>query len=127
MSNTRNTVQRALVLDAVYNMRFHPSADDIYEEIIKTHPNISKATVYRNLNLLAENNEIRKVKISDGADCFDYKCYKHYHAKCSKCGKVVDIEMEYIKDLEKQIKNTHSFNFVDHDITFNGICSDCKI
>ena len=126
MSNIRNTVQRTLVLDAVNKMKFHPNAEDIYTEIIKTYPNISKATVYRNLNLLAESNEIRRVKISDGADCFDYKCSKHYHAKCSKCGKVIDIEMEKIKDLDKQIKNNHNFNFDGHDIIFNGICSDCK-
>ena len=51
---TRNTIQRALVLEAVNRLQCHATADEIYAEIAKEHPHISRATVYRNLNLLAE-------------------------------------------------------------------------
>ena len=54
----RNTIQRALVLEAVKTLHCHATADEVYEEIIKEHPTISKATVYRNLNLLSEMGEI---------------------------------------------------------------------
>ena len=50
----RNTIQRSLVLEAVNRLHCHATADEVYEEIIKEHPTISKATVYRNLNLLSE-------------------------------------------------------------------------
>ena len=59
----RNTIQRALVLEAVKTLHCHATADEVYEEIIKEHPTISKATVYRNLNLLSEMGEIRRLEI----------------------------------------------------------------
>ena len=50
----RNTIQRSLVLEAVNKLQCHATADQIYAEIVKEHPTISRATVYRNLNLLRE-------------------------------------------------------------------------
>ena len=57
----RNTIQRSLVLEAVNKLQCHATADQIYAEIVKEHPAVSKATVYRNLNLLSEMGEIRKM------------------------------------------------------------------
>lgn len=50
---TRNTVQRQIVLQAVLRMHDHPTADTVYAAVAADHPSISKATVYRNLNQLA--------------------------------------------------------------------------
>ena len=58
----RNTIQRTLVLEAVNTLQCHATADEIYEAIAKEHPSVSKATVYRNLNLLSEMGEIRKIQ-----------------------------------------------------------------
>ena len=57
----RHTIQRTLVFDAVNKLQCHATADEIYEEIAKEHPNISRATVYRNLKQLAEAGEIRRL------------------------------------------------------------------
>ncbi|MFR7675832.1 MAG: Fur family transcriptional regulator [Acutalibacteraceae bacterium] len=122
----RNTIQRALVLEAVNELKCHATADEIYNAIVNEHPHISRGTVYRNLNQLSESGEIRKLEIPDGADRFDHRCHDHYHARCLKCGQVFDVEMEYIKDLEKKIKDTHGFEFSGHDIMFKGICPECK-
>ena len=122
----RNTIQRALVLEAVNELKCHATADEIYNAIVNEHPHISRGTVYRNLNQLSESGEIRKLEIPDGADRLDHRCHDHYHARCLKCGQVFDVEMEYIKDLEKKIKDTHGFEFSGHDIMFKGICPECK-
>ena len=58
--NRRNTKQRQLVAEAVRALE-HPSAEEIYAAVSRENPNIGKATVYRNLNLLAEQGEIGKV------------------------------------------------------------------
>lgn len=122
----RNTIQRALVLEAVNELKCHATADEIYHVIVNEHPHISRGTVYRNLNQLSESGEIRKLEIPDGADRFDHRCHDHYHTRCLKCGQVFDVEMEYIKDLENKIKDTHGFEFSGHDIMFKGICPECK-
>lgn len=122
----RNTIQRALVLEAVNKLKCHATADEVYQMVVSEHPNISKGTVYRNLNQLAEMGEIRKLEIPGSADRFDHRCHDHYHARCLKCGKVFDVDMDYIEGLEKQIRDTHGFEFSGHDLMFKGICPKCK-
>ena len=122
----RSTTQRALILEAVKELHTHVTADEVYDTLVKKYPNISRGTVYRNLNLLSDTGEIRKVEMTNGADRFEPKCYDHYHARCVKCSRIFDVEMEFIADLERNIKDTHGFEFIGHDIIFKGICSDCK-
>ena len=126
MSIKRNTIQRTIVLDTVTTLKSHATADEVYTEITKTHPSISRGTIYRNLNLLAKDGTIKKVEVPNGADCFDHRSFNHYHTKCSICGKVFDVEMDFIDDLQKWIKNTHGFEFDSHTIMFTGICPMCK-
>ena len=122
----RNTIQCALVLEAVNKLSCHATADEVYNALVKEHPHISRGTVYRNLQRLSDLGEIRKREIPGSADRFDHICSNHYHAKCVKCGRVFDVDMEYKTDLEKSIKDTHGFLFAGHDIVFRGICSECE-
>ncbi len=122
----RHTIQRSLVFEAVNKLQCHATADEIYEAIVKEHPNVSRATVYRNLNLLSETGDIRKIEIPGGAERFDHQCHDHCHVKCEKCGRVFDVDMEYMTDLEKSIKDDHGFAFTGYDILFRGICPDCQ-
>lgn len=122
----RNTIQCALVLEAVRQLMCHATADEIYEELIHKHPNISRGTVYRNLQRLCETGQIRKVEIPCGADRFDHHCSDHYHISCVRCGHVFDVDLAYMADLEQSITNTHGFVFTEHDIIFKGVCPDCQ-
>ena len=122
----RNTIQCTLVLETVNKLQCHATAEEIYNAIIQEHPTISKGTVYRNLNRLAEMGQIRKMEIPGGADRFDHLCHDHCHVKCEKCGRVFDVDMEYITGLEKNIKDSHGFQFTGYDILFKGICPSCK-
>ena len=96
----RKTIQRSLVLDAVNKLHNHATADEIYDAVIIEYPNISKATVYRNLNTLSEMGEIRKLEIPGGADRYDHCTHNHCHIKCDKCGRFFDVDMDYISGLE---------------------------
>ena len=121
-----NTIQRSLVLDAVNRLKSHATADEVYAEVAATHPNISKATVYRNLNLLSEMGMIRKLEIPGGADRFDHICKEHSHVKCEKCGRVFDIEIPYIDGLDNRVENRNGFELTGYDILFRGICPGCR-
>lgn len=122
----RNTIQCALVLEAVHKLKSHATADEVYAALAREHPNISRATVYRNLQRLCERGQIRKREVPGGADRFDHLCSDHYHIRCEKCGRVFDVDMEYIENLEHSIRDTHGFIFAGHDIIFKGICPDCQ-
>lgn len=122
----RNTIQRSLVLDAVNRLQCHATAEDIYDEIVRDHPNISRGTVYRNLKQLSEAGEIRKLEVPGGTDRYDHLTHNHYHARCLKCGKVFDVDMDYIENLASSVKDTHGFAISGHDIMFKGLCPKCK-
>ena len=123
---TRNTIQRLLVYEAVNKLQCHATADEVYNSIVKEHPNISRATVYRNLNRLSEMGKIRKIEIPGGADRFERWCHPHYHIRCERCGRVFDVDMDYIPHLEANVRDTHGFELTGHDILFTGICPQCR-
>ena len=62
MISRRNTIQKDLVRNTVYEMRRHVTANEVYEFIKEAYPAIGKGTVYRNLDILVEEGALRKVK-----------------------------------------------------------------
>ena len=63
--------QREAIKASLMNRCDHPTADALYASIREEFPNISLGTVYRNLNLLVETGEIRKLSCGSGADHYD--------------------------------------------------------
>ena len=63
MTSRRNTIQKDLVRNTVYEMRRHVTAIEVYEFIKEAYPTIGKGTVYRNLDILVEEGALRKVEI----------------------------------------------------------------
>lgn len=121
----RNTRQRQLVLEAVYRLR-HPDAEEVYSEVAREHPHVSKATVYRNLNLLAQQGDIRKVETAECAARFDGRTETHYHFRCRLCGKIEDAPMKALDAPEKYLERTDGFTVERHELLFVGICAGCK-
>ena len=122
----RNTIQRTLVAQAVQQLQSHATAEEVYDAVAREHPHISKGTVYRNLNQLAEEGEIQKLEMPDGPDCFDHRLHRHYHAKCSRCGRVFDVDMDYMDDLVRLVKDAHGFAINGHNLVFTGVCTTCQ-
>lgn len=122
----RMTVQKELVLDAVRSLGNHANADEIFNEVTRSHPSVSRGTVYRNLNILAEEGTILRVEVPGGADRFDHNIFAHYHILCVKCGKVYDVDMDEVHDIFGKIKDRHGFDFIGYEIGFKGICPCCK-
>lgn len=122
----RNTIQKELVLSAVRTMRRHVTADEVHGFIAREHPSVSRGTVYRNLNLLSEEKQIRKVRVPNGPEHFDFTLREHYHVRCVKCGSVSDVDMVVLPDLMKMVQDSHGMQFLDYDICFRGVCPECQ-
>ena len=69
----RNTIQCSMVLEAVNKLKCHATAVEVYDEVVRVCPHISRATVYRNLNRLSQIGKIRKIEIPGAADRFDHR------------------------------------------------------
>lgn len=88
------TRQRREILNVLVQKPDHPTAETVFERVRSRVPDISLGTVYRNLNLLAEDGQLRKVHVPDGAARFDATLEKHEHLVCVKCGTVEDVVAE---------------------------------
>ena len=126
MTSRRNTIQKDLIRHAVYEMKRHVTANEVYEFIKERYPTIGKGTVYRNLDILAEEGAIRKVEVPDGPNRFDFALKNHYHVRCVNCGEISDVDMDEILGLLEKIHDTHGTDFLGYDILFKGICPKCQ-
>ena len=115
----RNTMQRRLVLET--------NAESIYQAVAAKHPQISKATVYRNLKLLAQQGAILHIPLPSDADCYDFNIKPHYHFQCRMCHRVFDVALPYQEQLCSLVQTNQSGFLVEqHQIVFSGICPDCN-
>ncbi len=123
----RNTAQRALVLKLMENNFDHPTADDIYDKARKIDPHISRGTVYRNLNFLAQSGAIAKIMVPNGADHFDSTLERHYHFHCDRCDKLFDVPKSCSPEIDSATSEMKEEGFFveGHNLTFNGICPEC--
>jgi len=116
-------MQRQIILDAVNNLANHPTAEDVYLYVVKTHPTISKATVYRNLAAATENGEISSVGIFDGAMRFDDRKDEHFHFVCDGCKKLIDVP---IFDLKANLTPLSDLKINKVELTLRGFCKNCE-
>lgn len=126
MKETRQTIQREIVFQTVKEMKNHPTAEFVFKKIQKKYPSLSKATVYRNLKILARQGRLKHIEMPDSADRFDHFTANHYHMKCTVCSKVCDMDMPYFDKISQFIKDTKGFDIQTHELVFKGICPDCK-
>ena len=82
--------------------------------------------MYRNLGVLANRGEVLRVEVPNGADRYDFLNRPHYHAKCRVCGGVFDVDMPYQSDILAKVSDAHGFAIEEHEIIFNGVCSECR-
>jgi Fe2+ or Zn2+ uptake regulation protein len=104
-------------------MTNHPTADEVYEKVQVLCPIISKGTVYRDLNRLADNGEILRIAVANAPDRYDLTRGRHTHCRCEVCGRVFDYHLRVEPELDAEGNaNFHAENF---DIVVNGVCRDC--
>jgi len=118
--------QRSLVLKELEKCETHPTAEELYAILKPDHPELSLATVYRNLNQLAENGMAQKINISRGADRFDAVTEPHHHMVCERCGAIVNIPREYTGSFNSSVLWRTGCLINSYDIIFCGLCPDCN-
>jgi Fur family peroxide stress response transcriptional regulator len=123
----RITPQRIAVLRILALSEGHPSAEHIFREVKKIFPTTSLATVYKTVTLLKELNEVLELGFPEGSNRYDgNKPYPHPHLICTKCGKIMDPELECLEGVNKELNSETGFQITSHRLDFFGICPECK-
>jgi len=119
----RVTPQRQAILRLLEGNRTHPSAEDIYHEVLKEYSQISFATVYNTLSKLAEAGEIQELDIDPNKKRFDPCLSHHLHFYCRVCGKVYDVENELT--FPKAIHRLGGHKIEAIQVNLKGVCDAC--
>ncbi len=94
--------------------------------VVQENPDVSKATLYRNLSQLADAGIIKKIDGLEPSAHFDHNTHLHYHFICTKCGKVFDISCNVANDVVAKAEAETGFKVTEHELVFRGLCKDCQ-
>lgn len=120
----RYSRQREVVYGILSATDTHPTAEWIYFEAKKVLPNISLATVYRNLRELVAADMAKVVLTKDAKEHFDADVSQHCHFVCESCGKVFDVKTKF----DQSVQGVEEEGFVVEkcDVVFFGKCNNCS-
>jgi len=121
-NNIKITTQRIEILRYLDEHRTHPTVDEIYKELKKSNPALSKTTVYNSVDILQQSGLIQTINITGSEHRYDFKRGMHHHFLCKKCGQISDIDIE-CPNIQKTIDNGYWVEEV-HGY-FIGICKKC--
>jgi Fur family ferric uptake transcriptional regulator len=126
------TPQRRSIVDTIVDSEGkHLTAEEIYDVVKISCPEIGLATVYRTIILLEEIGFVSRLHLNDGCSRYELvhcnERHRHHHLICNNCKRVIEVEDDLLDELEEEIKNKYSFDIVDHSVKFYGYCKECQV
>ena len=117
----RLTEQRKVIVrlleETIFDTKFHPDVDEIYNRAIKIDKKISVATVYRTVKLLEENGIIDKHEFKAGKARYEVSTENHHdHLIDINSGEIIEFIDDDIEKLKKKIANKHGYELIDHGL-----------
>ncbi len=119
------TPPRLAVLQVFETEMGHLSPAQVLERARVFHPALSRATVYRTLELLTALGILRPLYLSDGGLCFTRADRGHHHLVCCDCGAVIEFEECVVEELAQRLAAQLDFRIQGHLLEFFGRCGDC--
>ena len=120
------TPQRLAIYKVLYDTNSHPTAEDIYNALRKTHPTMSLATVYKTLDALKKSDLATELNIGDDSSRYDATVKSHPHMICYECGKVMDLHTSTLSEFKAKIQEETDFDILSEKVYFYGTCKECK-
>jgi len=122
---TRLTNQKKMILNYLLNTEKHPTAEEIFLAVRTILPQISFATVYRNLNNLIEEELINSLDFEKGPTRYDAK-KNSCHFICKKCKEITNVDSIDTKKINKKTAKDLNAKVDKNTFYFFGICKACN-
>ncbi|MDP6167484.1 MAG: transcriptional repressor [Candidatus Marinimicrobia bacterium] len=112
----RFTRQRLAVWTEIGISRKHRDADDIYISLRSKGAKVSRATVYRTIDVLVKNKLVRKLDVGDGKNRFESKIDEehHDHMICLETGNIIEFYNSRLEQLQEKIALDNGYELVRH-------------
>ena len=124
----QHTIQRQAVWDEIKSNDEHRDAEQIYSALRKNNLNVSRATVYRTIDVLYKNNLIRKIELGDSPSKYENKVNSdhHDHIICVQCGRIDEFVDDKIESQQDKIIDKLGFKMIRHIHQLFVLCKDCQ-
>lgn len=120
-----DTKQKRAIEEIIFNSDKHMTVEEVYNLVRARMPHVSMATVYRNLNNLADNHRLARLTFPDGKFRFDRNTeVMHGHAYCTKCHKVFDLDPKVVSF--QNLNQLDSFTAEAYELVLTGQCHACQ-
>ena len=113
------TRQRQLIYNIITAAPEHRTAEEIYDLARAEMPSLARGTVYRNLGLLVQEGQIRKLEMPDAPARYDRERQPHPHLICQRCGRVEDLVLD-------PLAKAHGLTITGYDLKLYHICPACR-
>ena len=124
---TKQFRKRNAILECLRSTDQHPSAETVHEMLKAEHPDISLATVYRNLALFKKQGLIQSIGTINGIERFDANTDPHVHFVCTGCDAVLDFpQVEVPSSLGTDAEKQTGCQINGCQLTFTGLCQNCN-
>jgi Fur family ferric uptake transcriptional regulator len=121
------TPQRRLLLSVMRDAEKHLDAKELYRRASERNPNVSLATVYRNLRLFTEQGLINERHLGQAHCYYEMKRLgEHQHLVCEACGQVIEFESPLIHKLVAEVQRKNNFSVTKVELYLEGHCHKCK-
>lgn len=109
----------------------HVTAEELLEHLRQSGLPLGKATVYRTLERLVQQNIIRRYSLGvRQSACYQYisgeECRSHFHLKCVECGRLFHVECSLLEQTSMHIGRHHDFTVDPSQTVFYGRCGKCS-
>jgi Fur family ferric uptake transcriptional regulator len=119
------TPARRTVIEVLEIETEHPSHQQILDEGQKIYPKLSRATVYRTMELLVELRLVRPLYLNDPTQRFVSALGGHHHLVCSNCGQIFEFDHCTVNRLAFELSEKYEFQIFSHLLEFYGLCERC--
>ena len=118
--------KREAIRSVLMSTTSHPTAEWIYSKLKPEIPDLSLATVYRNLGEMKQNDEIQSVAFWGGKERFDGNVEKHSHFVCETCGRIDDFHfVNHDTQIDSFAQEHYDGEISYHTLVFHGMCKEC--
>jgi Fur family ferric uptake transcriptional regulator len=122
------TNERAALVREIFSIHYHFEADELLFKMKEKSLKISRATIYRTLELLVKSGMVRRVHL--GEDHYHYEHVSgnshHDHLICTTCGHVIEFHDEPLEQRQREICERKKFTPTFHNLQILGVCDACR-
>lgn len=122
----RKTPARSAVTEFLKKSKEPVDVSQIIDSLKRTELNTNRVTVYRIMDYLYQNGIVDRMEFGEGKFRYEIKKAHHHHLICTNCGKIEEVQGDFLQKLEEEIYKTKGFRVKSHSLEFFGLCADCQ-